>query len=181
MKANEWTATVDGHEIRATNHYTFLPPRTHETLEIDGTEVARGHLGWFALFSSLNVRAEISGRSRHIEARLGQKLPGFFVGCHILVDGALVGGDVDIAIGAPDKDQAIEEHRGGIAGLAIGRILAFGLPYAVMMSFLDPPDDPAWLIGRFLGFALMFGGGMAAIYWRSLRAQIRGYERCGVL
>ena len=102
-----------------------------------------------------------------------------FVGCHILVDGERVGGDVDSAIAAPDAEEAAKEHRLGATGFT-GRMLAYGLPFGVIMSGLVPPEDGAWLLPRFLGFTLFYGGGMAAMYWRSLRAQLQGYERCGV-
>ena len=179
MKATAWTATVDGHEIRAINHYSLLPPRTRETLEIDGVQVAEGCLGWFATNASLNVRADLGGQSRHIEARLGAKVPMPFVGCHILVDGERVGGDVDSAIAAPDAEEAAKEHRLGATGFT-GRMLAYGLPFGVIMSLLVPPEDGAWLLPRFLGFTVFYGGGMAAMYWRSLQAQLQGYARCGV-
>lgn len=182
MKPKHWSVEHEGHLIRATNQHLLWPPFTRERLEVDGVTVAEGKLGAVSHFATLSARVELAGRPRHVEARLGNKLGRLVTGCHLLVDGELIGGDADEEIDHPTPEQAREEFEGGFVGTLLGgRMLMTGLPYgAVVVLFQRPPTAFLALVD-FALLTVMFGGSMCWVYWRSLRQQVEGYARCGVL
>ena len=161
-----------------TNAWTLLPPRTLERLEVDGVAVAEGRLGWTGSFATLSARVDLGGRSRHLEARLAQA-GAFSIGCHVLVDGELVGGDVHSDIVHPTPERARELHEQGFLGMLLsGSLLRYGLPYAFVMTLLQRPDTAAGALGQFAALMLMFGIPMSWLEWRSICQQIEGYDRC---
>lgn len=179
MKPKHWCIEYEGHAIRVTNGFSLRPPFTYERLEVDGVTVAEGRLGLLAQFATLNARVDLGGRSRHLEARIGTQLGGVTTGCHVLIDGEAIGGDLDVEIDHPAPEQAREAFLNGFTGVLLsGRMLGVGLPFGAAMVLIQRPDTATIALGDFAFFTLSFGGVMSWIYWRSLREQIAGYERC---
>jgi hypothetical protein len=89
----------------------------------------------------------------------------------VLIDGSLVGGDDTIQY--PDPEKAKEQFEKGYLRyfLTVG-LLNYGLPYAIIMSFLNR-DNPAITIAWMFAFhALFFGGGMSYFTWRGIKSRV---------
>jgi hypothetical protein len=178
VRPRYWTVEYAGHEIRVTNQVELLPPRMLERLEVDGAIVDEGRLGWAGSYTSLNARVNLDGRPRHLEARLAPAHGGLTTGCHVLVDDEPVGGDLETRLDHPSAAEALSLHEQGFPGVLSKRLLLFGLPYGFFMAIALHPPTPLAALLQFAALTLGFGGTMGWLYWRSLQAQIEGYERC---
>jgi hypothetical protein len=178
MRDKVWQLEHGGRRVRVTNRVSLLPPRTSEALQIDDEVAAENHGNVLRTFSVLGCDAEFAGMKKRVEARIARKAGGFGTGCHILVDGELVGGDVWAKLALPDLEAARKQYQRGAARFIVQTgLLTYGLPFAILMIFFNAPGTVAAAILAFLMHLLLFGGAMGWFMWLTVKSRIGKNER----
>lgn len=178
MSDKIWEVDHQGRRIRVTNRISFVPPRTSEVLEVDGTIVKENKGSFLHMFSILESDVEFGGTKKHVEVQIAQKVGGFQTGCHILVNDELVGGDTGVQLNVPDLETAKKQYAQG-AFRYITRIglLKYGLPFAALMTLFNRPETMTDMTIAFTKYLVVFGGGMGWFMWRSLKSRVEKVER----
>lgn len=173
MSARSWTVEFEGQRITVTNHIRWFPPKTWETLSVDDTVHVRNDGSLFRMAETLYARVRSSRGPGLLEARIGQLAGRFRMGCHIFVDGELIGGDVDGKLFYPDPKQWESLEKQGLAKFLLLRgILAMGVPYALaMVVFTRRPGTLAENAVAFVFYALFFGTFMGLGLWWLTKSQ----------
>jgi len=97
MPTKVWKAEIDDLKVEFINRWDFLL-RSSETLLING-EVAVDVKKNFkselqdSIAGTHTASKSVGNTSYDIEVKVSSKWPGLFLGCHIYVNGELVGGD----------------------------------------------------------------------------------------
>lgn len=89
----QWSHTFQNHSIVVENWWDILL-RGGERLIIDGSIIDE-HMGWFTLSHQLKGEIRMKNGVHSVEARIGSIDAGVRTGCHIFIDGNLVGGNTD--------------------------------------------------------------------------------------
>ncbi|MBT3705087.1 hypothetical protein HOG17_04905 [Candidatus Peregrinibacteria bacterium] len=87
----QWKLNFKGHDVVVENWWDLIL-RTGERLIIDG-KVVDEHKGSVGLSQELKGQIRSNGRTHRVEAKIGSINFGSKSGCHIYVDGELMGGD----------------------------------------------------------------------------------------
>ncbi|MDR4469864.1 MAG: hypothetical protein MRJ68_16465 [Nitrospira sp.] len=178
MRDKSWEAEHCGRRIRITNRLSFLPPHTSEVLEVDGVVVKENKGGFLRMFSVLERDVEFAGVKKHVEARIAQKVGSYRTGCHILVDGVLVGGDIGVQLNLPDLEAAKKLYvQGAVRYITRAGLLTYGLPFALLMTLFNAPETVTDTIVTFTTHLVLFGGGMGWFMWQSLKSRVEKVER----
>jgi len=178
MSDKSWETEHCGRRIRITNRLSFLPPHTSEVLEVDGAVVKENKGSFLRMFSVLESDVEFAGVKKHVEARIAQKVNGFRTGCHILVDGKLVGGDTKVQLNMPDLETAKNQYaHGPVRYIARNGLLSYGLPFAFLMTFFNTPETMTATIVTFTMHLVLFGVGMGWFMWQTLKSRVEKVER----
>lgn len=173
MKDKVWETQYEGKTLRVTNRVSFFPPRTSEHLQVDGETVNENRGGFLRMNSTLRTQLDLGGSTKQIEVRIAQKEGSLQTGCHILVDGVIVGGDIDNKLKYPDPGVAKALYAQGPARFIIMTgFLRYGLPFAITMAFLGTPAGLLATVVTFAAQLVFFGGAMGWFMWRSLEAQV---------
>lgn len=178
MKNKIWEAKFEDRNIRIINQASIFPFRNREFLEVDGQLVATGKGRLLAEFVIIKALVEFSGVTRQVEVRIaGLKGRFFTTGCHILIDGMLVGGDTEKTLILPNIAEARTRYhhqpRQFIRRFFIRNVLEEGLPFAALMLVFITPQS---LVGGLFFFVLGligFGFSIAWMNWRSLRPALQ--------
>ncbi|NQT50308.1 hypothetical protein HQ571_06470 [Candidatus Kuenenbacteria bacterium] len=93
MFKKKWELNFEGHQIVAENWWNLIM-KTGEKLTIDGNVVDE-HTGWFSLSKELQGKISSEGKTDHVSAKFGSDEFGIKTGCHIFVNGNLLGGDTE--------------------------------------------------------------------------------------
>ncbi|PIZ95225.1 MAG: hypothetical protein COX81_01355 [Candidatus Magasanikbacteria bacterium CG_4_10_14_0_2_um_filter_37_12] len=88
----QWKLNFKGHEIIVENWWDIIL-RTGERLIIDGN-ITDEHNGLLGLSQKLEGQIKSNEQVHHVEVKLGSIDLGLKSGCHIYIDGNLVGGDI---------------------------------------------------------------------------------------
>ena len=98
MPTREWKIDYEGLNIKFVNHWTLKECR--EVVFIDGDLVSEADVVYKdvdlrdAVFARHVVEYKKNGCAYTLEIKAGSKWFGLRMGCHIIVDGKLIGGDV---------------------------------------------------------------------------------------
>ena len=146
MKDKIWELEFEGRQIRVTNCFTLLPPRSAEILEVDGQLVARGKGGFMSEYSIIETRVDFAGVERQIEVQIAPVQGKLWaVGCKILIDGELVGGDTTATLLIPDLRQDRAEYQANprrfVRQLVRRKLLIESLPLALAMLIIYQPTS----------------------------------------
>ncbi|MFM8392320.1 MAG: hypothetical protein ACKOB4_00145 [Acidobacteriota bacterium] len=144
MKDKIWEVEFEGRLIRVTNRFSILPPRTAEILEVDGQVVARGKGGFLSEYSIIEARIDFAGVERQIEVQIAPlRGKSWAVGCYILIDGRLVGGDTTATLLIPDLQHARAAYQADprrfLRQLVLRRFLNEILPLAIAVLIIYWP------------------------------------------
>ncbi len=168
MKDKVWTVNFKGHEIKAVNKLSLLPPRTSELLEVDGVVIrhVRGH--FLRMTSSIIEEITLSGIEHTVEVRIAQRADSLTTGCQIFVDGEFLGGDAEIQF--PDLSTARQQLADGYISyfMKVG-LIRYGLPFAFLMLILARPETVAEAAWTFVFHQVFFGGVMSYWSWRGVK------------
>ena len=99
MPTNTWIAEHEGLNIRVVNRWSYYGNCTEQLFVNDEliSEIDKNALSGTSfkdyVAGELKTTVNQNGRDYHIEAKLGNKWHMCSVGCHIFVNGDLVGGD----------------------------------------------------------------------------------------
>jgi len=144
MKDKIWEVEFEGRQLRVTNRFSLLPPRTAEILEVDGQVVARGKGGFMSEYSIIEARIDFAGVVRQVEIQIAP-LQGksWAVGCHVFIDGRLVGGDTTATLLIPDLKNARAAYQADprrfVRQLVLRHFLIEILPFALVMLIVYWP------------------------------------------
>ncbi|MFZ4985066.1 MAG: hypothetical protein ACOYLF_06355 [Blastocatellia bacterium] len=178
MKNKIWEAEFEGRNIRITNRASMFPFHNRECLEVDDQLVATGKARLLAEFVIIKALVEFSGVTRQVEVRIaGLKGRFFTTGCHILIDGMLVGGDTERTLILPDIAEArtryLHQPRQFIRRFFIRNVLEEGLPFAALMLLITTPQSVVEGLFFFVCGLIGFGLTIAWMNWRSLRPALQ--------
>jgi hypothetical protein len=93
----------------------MFPPRTTDVLKVDNTVVDSVTGGMLHDGSTLVAEVDFNGNKKRVEARLAKKTWGVRLGCHIVVDNQLVGGDVTESLSWKDPQVLLKQYEKGAA------------------------------------------------------------------
>ncbi len=170
-----WELEYQGHKIKVTDKFRLLTLQTSECLEIDGKIVAENKgFGSRKTFSTLFHKIDINGKETFIEAHISLKTYRSSTGCHIFINGDLVGGDKKskILFTNYETSKRILE-KGFVRFFFTTGLLRFGLPFAFLMTLFYIGDTITEIVWRFTFYALLFGVSIAYIQWRGLETKHR--------
>ncbi len=184
MKDRIWEFEYEGRHLRVTNRFSFFPLRSEELLEVDGQVVATGKGGLLSEFAIIEARVDFAGVERQVEIRIAPKRQApwrlWTMGCHILIDGVLVGGDTSATLVLPELAELVkartsyrEQPRQFIWRLLVRSIVFEGLPFALLMLALNTPDSLSEALVYLVFNAIPFGSLTAWMSWRSLRSTLQ--------
>lgn len=177
MRDKSWETEHCGRRIRITNRLSFIPTHTSEVLEVDGAVVKENKGSFLRMFSVLESDVEFAGVKKHVEARIAQKVGSLLMGCHILVNGELVGGDVGVQLNLPDLEAAKKLYaQGAVQYITRTGLPSYGLPFALLMTLFNTPETMTATIVTFTTHLVLFGGGMGWFMWQSLKARVEKVE-----
>jgi hypothetical protein len=177
MKDKIWEVEFEGRQIRVTNRFTLFPPRSAEILEVDGQFVAQGKGGFLSEYSIIETRIDVAGVEKQIEVRLAPvRGRTWAVGCHILIDGVLVGGDTTATLLIPDLHKARAEYQANprrfVRQLVQRKFLIEILPLALAMLIIYQPKSIMQGVELLLINILIFGLLTGWQSWHSFRQNI---------
>jgi len=97
MPKKVWKARAGGLYIHFENTWNFRL-QIRETLTVNGAIVSDSRKGHCDSFKDLVTGQHAvvfcdNGMDYHVLVKCGSKWPGIFLGCHIFVNGELIGGD----------------------------------------------------------------------------------------
>lgn len=178
MKDKTWEVEFEGRQLRVTNRHSLFPPRTGEYLEVDGQLVATGSCSWLSEFSVIEAQLSFAGTERKVEVQIAPiKGKLFTMGCHILIDGTLIGGDAGSSLVIPELTQARASYRADsrqfIRQLFTRHLLAEGLPFALLMLVITKPASFVEGAMVLLLTTITFGALTGWMTWRSLRTAVQ--------
>jgi hypothetical protein len=164
-----WSTQFGDHQIKVSNHTTWLPPRTWETIEIDGVERVRqqGSI-MLRLSSTMYCNIETDSGPTLIEVRIAQLVGSLHAGCHIIANGTVIGGDLRGKLNYQEPQAWLEVQNAGVWNFLLKRgIGTMGIPFALITTMSNRTmHGPEMLIG-FVTSAIMFGTTMGYFFWRS--------------
>jgi hypothetical protein len=177
MGTKTWSANYQGHRIVVTNHFQWFPMRTWECLHLPGQPVQRSDGSVFPTSATVFGWLDAASGKVLVEARIGHVVGGLRAGCHILVDGVLIGGDVDKKLNHHDPKSWNETREKGVVRfLATRGLLGMGLPFALMMMFINDTGEGIARLLLFVFHAVFFGGAMGLFFWRAGNVQAAAYQ-----
>jgi hypothetical protein len=169
-----WELEYQGHKIKVIDKFSLFTLKTSEYLEIDGKIVAKNKGSNMRTISTLVHKIDINGKETFIEARIALKTYGSSTGCHILINGDLVGGDKKSKIQFTDHETSKRILEKGFARFFLTTgLLRFGLPFAILITLVIRGETITEIVWRFTFNALLFGVFIAYIQWRGLKAKHR--------
>lgn len=178
MGTRTWVADYQGQRIVVTSHMKWFPPKTWECLQLPGQKERRQDGSLLRMSATMFGELGTNEGPALVEVRFAQVIGSLRSGCHIFVNGALVGGDVDKAINYPDPSAWEETRRRGMLRFVAQRgVLRMGFPYAFLMILVNQSSSSWGKIGQFAFYALGFGGIMGFISWRMVQSQRATRER----
>jgi len=178
MGTKSWTADYQGHRITVRNHFQWLPMKTWESLEISGRPEIRQAGGLFRGAAIMFAPLDTDAGAVRLEVRLAQVVGGVRTGCHILVDGKLIGGDTDKELNYPDpRTWEAVRARGLLRFLAIRGVARMGVPFALVMMLTNRNATISVRLVVFVLQALFFGTVMGYLFWRSGVARYESYRK----
>ena len=180
MKDKTWEVEFEGRQLRVTNRHSLFPPRTGEYLEVDGQLVATGSCSWLSEFSLIEVQLSFAGIERQVEVYIAPiKGKLFTMGCHILIDGTLIGGDTESTLVIPDLAQArasyLTNPRRFIRRLFTSHVISGSLMVALLLvDFTKLASIVDWLTAILIVAisSIALGSLTGWIEWRSLRDRL---------
>lgn len=109
MPGKTWNTQFGPLKIKFENVWSFSG-HTRETLTVNGTvvsEVTKDFNNKLKDLATGNHQAVVDaeGKEYEVSAILGSKWPGLFTGCHLFVNGKLVGGDTKSKLMLVDRDK----------------------------------------------------------------------------
>ena len=174
MGTSTWTANYKGHRITVRNHIQWFPPKTWESVDVDDKPAVRHDGSLFRAAATLFAQLGTGAAPALLEVRIAQVVGSTRAGCHILVDGELVGGDTDKKLRFADpREWETVRKRGLLAFLAVRGVLAMGVPFGVMMVLANRTATLSARILIFVIDALFFGLAMGYVFWRTAEAQYK--------
>jgi hypothetical protein len=170
MKDKVWEIEYEGSLIRIINKISLIPPKTSEVLIIDDVEIEIVKGSFLRMDSTITSCHRFNDKEKNIEIRIAQKKGGFGTGAQLYIDGEFVGGDKSIQYLDPEK--TLKQYQNGYMRyfFTVG-LLNFGLPYALMMSFLNSSDPIVSIALTFIFQATFFGGIMSYLSWRNIKSR----------
>ncbi len=169
-----WELEYQGHKIKVTDKFSILTLKTSEYLEIDGKIVAENKGSKRRSFSTLVHKIDINGKEAFVEAHISLKTYGTSTGCHIFINGDLVGGDKESKILFTNYETSKKIfEKGFVRFFFTTGLLRFGIPVAIPMILITRGNTITEIVRRFTFYALLFGVFIAYIQWRDLKAKHR--------
>lgn len=174
MISKVWELEYQGHKIKVTEKLSILMLKTSEYLEIDGKIVAETKGSNRRTISTLVHKIDINGNETLVEARIALKKYSPSTGCHILINGDIVGGDKKSKILFTDHETSKRIFEKGFARFFLTTgLFRFGLPIAILITLVIRGETITEIVWRFTFYALLFGVFIAFIQWRDLKAKHR--------
>jgi hypothetical protein len=178
MKDKIWEIEFGGRQIRVINRFSIFPPRHGEYLEVDGQLVAKGNGGLLSEFAIIVAQVDFAGVERQVEVRIAEVKRRFCrVGCHILIDGQLVGGDTSEILLLPELDHARQSHREHprqfFHKFIIRHFIGEGFPLALLISLISKPHSLLEGLVLFSVTMCLAGSFFAWMTWRSLKPALK--------
>lgn len=178
MGTRTWVADYQGQRIVVTSHMKWFPMKVWECLQLPGQKERRQDGSLLRMSATMFGELETNEGPAFVEVRFAQLVGSLRSGCHIFINGALVGGDVDKKINYPDPSAWEEIRRRGMLRFIAERgVLRMGLPYAFLMILMNQNASGWGKVVQFAFYALGFGGIMGALSWRTAKAQCATRER----
>ncbi|MEM8501396.1 MAG: hypothetical protein AAF542_25530 [Pseudomonadota bacterium] len=171
MGTKTWTASIDGVEIKVTNHFSVLGWESWESLSVGDRLVQRNDGGMWRPSSFLSTRVETPYGIKEISALIAGL--GFSVGCHIFSDGELVAGDTESKLNAPSPvEWDIAKTKGVAHFLLLRGVMGMGVPFALMLTLVNVISGDHSIGQSVLMFVInciLFGLVMGYFQWWSFR------------
>jgi len=180
----EWACEWEGLQIRVVNWRRGL--RTGEELYVNDNQIDSNE-SWIRGGKQAFLAAQINvhGLLRHIEVFIGQPV-AFRTRCGIFMDGQRIGGDMaEGPVAMTPSEWTQTQSRGIVRFVFTKGILFYGLIFATLMTIgnvcsahLGSGDSLPFAgeVGLFVFDAVLFGGSIGYLDWRSLKKCFEGAE-----
>ncbi len=171
MKGKTWKHEFLDRTIVVRNRFT------RETLEIDGEVVAENKGGLYRNQSVLRANVEFGDTVKLVEARIATRSRSLSIGCHILIDNNLVGGDTAVLLDPWDYQTASCTYQKGF-GRFLLTWLTVAAPIAIVFSLLLQPVSISEFVIGSVTFDVVYGVAMARCSWPAIVSRAKQDASC---